>query len=148
MLHHSNLTESSSKILQNRTAYVASHQPYLSYVCHLLATATLPPSEVGWANQTTMAAMVAELRTSCPCERPPNSIVLGRALHRILPSLLTWHGGRHVEWHGAVPVVSESTIYRFPQLQTCRNALAVFVAAPLPWPNEHDQWQRASCDEG
>ena len=141
----SNLTENSAELLQKRAAYVATHQPYVGYIRRLLETATLPPSEVGWANQTTMAAMMAELRVFCLCETATNPIVLGRALHRVIPHLLTWHGGRHVELHGGVPVFSESTVYRFPQVQRCRDALAEFLAAPMSWPNEYDQWQRASC---
>jgi hypothetical protein len=145
----SNPTESSSKLLLKRASYVAEHQPHLGYVRHLLETATLPRSVVSWPNQTTMAAMLADSRGMSPSDQILNAVVLGRVLHRVLPGLLTWHGGRHVEWGaGGVPVICETTIYRFPIVQRCRDAFAAFVAVPLLWSNDYDQWQQVTRDDG
>ena len=147
---HSILTETTPKILASRASYVAAHRPYFDYLHHLLDTATLPASDVPLPNLTTIAAMVAELRAMHPAAPWLNGVVLGRLLHRVLPSpLLTWHGSRHsdTQMWVPVPILRETTTYRFPMVQRCRCAFIEFVDGEISWSNSPDQWQCASRSE-
>ena len=140
----SNLTETGTKILHRRAAYVTAHCEYLCYLCHLLDSATLPASEVPLPNMTTIAAMVAQMRAMHPTAPWLNGVVLGRVLHRVLPSpLLTWHGGLHSCQH--LPdrpfVAVETTIYRFPEVRRSRQALENFSNQTIAWSGDVDQWR-------
>lgn len=147
----SNHTETDSKVLRQRAAYVAAHCEYFDYVRHLLDTATLPASNTHLSNITTMAAMVAEMQAMHPTAPWLNGVVLGRFLHRVLPSpLLTWHGGLHrcrcLLYHSSVVV--ETTIYRFPEIQRSRQTFESFSSQTIAWSSVVDQWQpRAQSHE-
>ena len=147
---HSNHTETSAKVLSKRAAYLTVHREYIAYLQHLLDTATLPASEVPLPNMTTMAAMVGELRAIHAPAPWLNSIVLGRVLHRVLPSpLLTWHGGQHSARHlpARILIILETTIYRFPELGRARAAFELFGRCGVEWSNDFDQWQWSSRND-
>jgi hypothetical protein len=149
MILSSNHTETSPQLLLKRAAYVATHREYFDYLKLLVDRAALPDCNQQLPNLTTMAAMVAEMREANPTAPWLNGVVLGRMLHRVLPRLLTWHGGRLEEWHSAckLNVTQETTVYRFPMVWQCRSAVADFVVAKLAWTNDHDQWQGRVCEE-
>jgi hypothetical protein len=119
------------------------HNANFSFLHLLLDRAVLPNCNIHLPNLTTMAAMITELIDSNPTAPRLNAVVWGRVLHRVLPGLLTWHGGLH----SFVPAGShccafkETTIYRFSEVLCCRNALAAFMNRKLFWPNDFDQWQ-------
>lgn len=140
----SNHTETNSQILSKRVAYVAAHREYFVYLHHLLNTAMLPASCVPLPNMTTIAAMVAEMRAMHPTAPWLNGVVLGRVLHKVLPTpLLTWHGGRHGSWHPLSPtrVFVETTAYRVPEIQKAKLAFEHFTGEDLNWCHDHEQWQ-------
>ena len=145
----SNHTETSPQKLLKRASYVAAHREYFDYLRLLLDRAALPHCSVHLPNLTTMAAMVAELQGLYPTTPWLNGVVLGRLLHRVLPILLTWHGGEHDEWHSAckLNVTQQTTVYRFPTVGWCRSAVADFVVAKPAWTNDRDQWQGHACEE-
>jgi hypothetical protein len=149
MILSSNHTETSPQKLLKRAAYVAAHREYFDYLRLLLDRAALPHCDAYLPNLTSMAAMVAEVREMNPTAPWLNGVVLGRMLHRVLPRLLTWHGGRLEEWHSAckLNVTQETTVYRFPTVQRCRSAVADFVATKPAWTNDYDQWQGRVCEE-
>ncbi len=149
MIQYSNHTETSPQILLKRASYVAAHREYLDYLRLLLDRAALPRCNVHLPNLTTMSAMVTELRAFYPTAPWLNAVVLGRVLHRVLAPLLTWHGGGQEKWHSIckLNVTQETTVYRFPTVRRCRNAIADYLVAKPPWTNDHDQWQRAACEE-
>jgi hypothetical protein len=149
MILSSNHTETNPQLLLKRAAYVATHREYFGYLRLLLDRAALPRCDAYLPNLTSMAAMVAEMREMNPTTPWLNGVVLGRMLHRVLPRLLTWHGGRLEEWHSAskLSVTQETTIYRFPMVWQCRSAVADFMVAKLAWTNDHDQWQGPARDE-
>jgi hypothetical protein len=145
----SNHTETSDQILCKRTTYVSAHLEYFDYLHLLLDRAALPHCNVQLPNLTTMAAMVVELQGLYPTTPWLNGVVLGRLLHRVLPGMLTWHGGRDEAWHLAckLKITQETTVYRFPTVQRGRSAVADFVVAKPAWTNDHDQWQGPARDE-
>ena len=141
---HSNLTETTTKKLRQRAVFVAAHIEYFCYLHHLLDTATLPASDVPLPNMTTMAAMVVELRAMNPTAPWLNGVVLGRLLHRVLPSpLLTWHGGKHVAYSLPCdsPVYVATSVYRFPEVQRARRAIEIGAEQERAWSNNFDQWR-------
>ena len=140
----SNHTETTSKIVASRASYVATHTEYFDYLLHLLDTATLPSSEVSLPNLTTMAAMLVELRAMHPAAPWLNGVVLGRLLHRVLPSpLLTWHGGKHMAYRlpCGSPVYVATSVYRFPEVQRARRAIEIGAEQERAWSNNFDQWR-------
>ena len=145
----SNHTDTDPQKLLKRASYVAEHREYFDYLHLLLDRAALPQCNVQLPNLTTMAAMVVELQGLYPTTPWLNGVVLGRLLHRVLPGMLTWHGGRNEAWHSAckLKVTLDTTAYRFPTVQRGRSAVIDFVAAKPAWTNDHDQWQRPSCEE-
>jgi hypothetical protein len=140
---HSNHTDWNPKVLSKRVAYVAAHREYFDYLHLLLDRAALPHCDVYLPNLTTMAAMVHELRKLNPTVPWLNAVVLGRLLNRILPNLLTWHGGRHSGWQlpCRTHVLVETTVYRFPEVQRAKLASEQFVGIGIEWSNNLDQWQ-------
>jgi hypothetical protein len=149
MFHgHSNLTETTPKIVARRASYVATHTEYFYYLLYLLDTATLPASDTPLPNLTTMAAMVAELRAMHPAAPWLNGVVLGRLLHRVLPPpLLTWHGSRHAAYSlpCGLPIYVATTVYRFPEVLRARQSFERFIGEKAAWSNDVDQW-RVSTD--
>lgn len=140
----SNHTETVAQLLSKRVAYVAAHREYLAYLRHLLDTATLPASAAPLPNMTMMAAMVAEMRAMHPTAPWLNGVVLGRVLHRVLPTpLLTWHGTNHLfrAYPQRVQIQMATTCYRFPEVRKARNFFALFMGEIWDWSNEFDQWQ-------
>ena len=140
----SNHTETNSKVLRQRAVYAAAHCEYFDYLRHLLDTATLPASNAPLPNMTTMAAMLAEMRAMHPTAPWLNAIVLGRVLHRVLPSpLLTWHGGKHVTYSLPLgsPVCVATSVYRFPEVKRARRAIEVGLLQERTWSNNFDQWR-------
>ena len=145
----SNPTETTVKKLRQRAAYVAAHRTYLIYLLHLLDTATLPASTQAQPNLTSMAAMVQELRSLHPHMPNLNAIVFGRLLNRVLPSLLTWHGGQCPVRHlpRGILLILETTIYRFPEVGRARAAYERYTMRIVEWSNDHDQWQCTNCGD-
>jgi hypothetical protein len=145
----SNHTEPSAKKLHKRNRYIAKHRPYVDYLLLLLDRASLPASTYAQPNITSMGAMVDELRLLNPDVAELNSIVLGRFLHRVLPTLLTWHGGQYSARYlpKNILISLETTIYRFPEVGRSRAALEAFGMCGIEWPNDFDQWQWVSCDD-
>ena len=144
---HSNPTETTVKKLRQRAAYVAKHRAYFGYLRHILDTATLPASTQ--PNLTSMAAMVRDLQSLYPYTPNLNAIVLGRLLNRVLPSLLTWHGGQCPVRHlpRGILLILETTIYRFPEVGRARAAYQRYTMRVVEWSNDHDQWQALNCDD-
>lgn len=144
---HSNHTETNAKVLPKRAAYVAAHREYFEYLQLLLDRAALPHCNVHLPNLTTMAAMVAELRVLNPTAPWLNEVVLGRLLHRVLPRLLKWHGGKQSVFASVYSThfFIETTVYRLPEILLARRSFAMFVLQEIAWSNEHDQWQLKSC---
>lgn len=140
---HSNHTETSTKVLRQRAAYVAAHREYFAYLHHLLDTATLPASDVPLPNMTTMAAMVAEMRAMHPRAAWLSGVVLGRLLHRVFSPMLTWHGGRHsvCRQYSRMTFSVETTIYRFCEVPRGRKAFKFYASKEQGWTNNYDQWQ-------
>ncbi len=147
MIQSSNHTETSPQILLKRAAYVAAHRQYFDYLRLLLDRAALPHCNGHLPNLTTMAAMVGELRELNPTVPWLNAVVLGRLLNRILPNLLTWHGGRHagLQLPCRTDVLVETTVYRFPEVQRAKLAAEQFVGIGIEWSNNLDQWQTTKC---
>ena len=145
----SNLTETTVKKLRQRAAYLAAHGEYLGYLRHLLDTATLPASTQALPNLTNMAAMVQELQSLHPHIPNLNAIVFGRLLNRVLPSLLTWHGGQCPVRHlpRGILLILETTIYRFPEVGRARAAYQRYTMRVVEWSNDHDQWQAFNCGD-
>ena len=145
----SNHTEATSKILATRACYVAAHTEYFDYLLHLLDTATLPASTQALPNLTNMAAMVQELQSLHPHIPNLNAIVFGRLLNRVLPSLLTWHGGQCPVRHlpRGILLILETTIYRFPEVGRARAAYQRYTMRVVEWSNDHDQWQAFNCGD-
>jgi hypothetical protein len=138
---HSNHTETSAQLLLKQAAYLAAHREYFDYLHLLLDRAALPHCNVHLPNLTTMAAMVEELRELNSAAPWLNAIVMGRLLRRVLPGMLTWHGGLHafVPKGSRGCVFRETTIYRFSEVLRCRHALATHMDCKLFWSNEFDQ---------
>ncbi len=145
----SNHTEISPQKLLKRASYIAAHREYFDYLRLLLDRAALPHCSVHLPNLTTMAAMLEELQGLYPTTPWLNGVVFGRLLHRVLPILLTWHGGGYDALHSArkVNLTQETTVYRFPTVQRCRSAIADFVIAKPAWTNDRDQWQGPAFEE-
>jgi hypothetical protein len=139
----SNHTETSPQILLKQAAYVAAHREYFAYLHLLLDRAALPHCNVHLPNLTTMAAMVAEMRDMNLTAPWLNAVVLGRVLHRVLPTLLAWHGTSYVVccMSQRVPFHLSTTCYRFPEVVKARNAFESFVGESMDWLNDYDQWQ-------
>ena len=146
---HSNHTETCPKKLRKRAAYVAAHREYFEYLRRLLDAATLPASTQALPNLTNMAAMVQELQSLHPHIPNLNAIVFGRLLNRVLPSLLTWHGGQCPVRYlpRGILLILESTKYRFPEVGRARAAFEHFTMSVVLWSNNHDQWQCISCSD-
>jgi len=144
-----NHTEPSAKQLHKRTRYIAKHRPYVDYLFLLLERASLPASTYAQPNVTSMAAMVEELRKLNPNDSGLNHIVLGRFIHRVLSSLLTWHGGTYAAQllSPNILLIMETTVYRFPEVGRSRAALEAFGMCGFEWSHDFDQWQRVSCDD-
>lgn len=139
----SNHTDTDPQKLLKRATYVAAHREYFDYLHLLLDRATLPHSNGYLPNLTTMAAMVAELQVLNSTAPWLNGVVLGRFIHRVLPGLLTWHGGIYTI-HGArsqAQLAVETTIYRFPEVTGARQSFDAYVPNWQIWTNELDQWQ-------
>ena len=146
---HSNHTETYHKKLRKRAAYVAAHREYFEYLRRLLDAATLPASTQALPNLTNMAAMVQELQSLHPHAPNLNAIVFGRLLNRVLPSLLTWHGGQCPARYlpRGILLILESTKYRFPEVGRARAAFEHFTMSVVLWSNNHDQWQCISFSD-
>ena len=146
---HSNHTETCPKKLRKRAAYVAAHREYFEYLRRLLDAATLPASTRALPNLTNMASMVQELQSLHPHAPNLNAIVFGRLLNRVLPSLLTWHGGQCPARYlpRGILLILESTKYRFPEVGRARAAFEHFTMSVVLWSNNHDQWQCISFSD-
>ena len=146
---HSNHTEHHTKTLARRARYAAAHKEYFDYLHHLLDTATLPASTYAQPNVTSMADMMVELRAAHRAALWLNAVVLGRLLNRILPSLLTWHGGycpaRNLP--RGILLVLETTKYRFPEVGRARAAYERYTNSVVDWSNNCDQWQWINCGD-
>lgn len=140
---HSNHTDWNPKILSKRAAYVAAHREYFDYLHLLLDRAALPHCNVHLPNLTTLVAMVAELQELNSTSPWLNGVVLGRVIHRLLPGLLTWHGGIYTTHGGRsqVQLAIETTIYRFPEVTRARHLFDAYASNWEVWTNELDQWQ-------
>jgi hypothetical protein len=143
MTNVSNHTESDAKKLRKRFRYISKHCVYLDYLRLLLDRASLPASTFALPNTSNMAALSQELRELYPHIPDLNHIVLGRVLNRVLPSVLTWHGGQHAMqvWPRSILLIMETTIYRFPEVGRGRTAFESFAMRTVRWRNDLDQWQ-------
>ncbi len=145
----SNHTESNAKKLRKRVRYIGKHWAYLDYLRLLLDRASLPGSTFALPNTSNMAAMSQELRELYPHIPDLNHIVLGRVLNRVLPSVLTWHGGQHAVqlWPRNILLIMETTTYRLPEIGRGRKSFELFVMRTVHWSNDLDQWQATTLGD-
>lgn len=118
------------------------------YVFQILDDGVLPQPDApgNRPGVTTIGAMHAQLRASHPnggFVLPRN---LGRYLNKIFQELKTIQSGTFIEGHGAQAIHSRSTRYHFPPLAQCRRDFERFIAQPVPWSNDLEDWQGEETD--
>jgi hypothetical protein len=90
------LPRHSKLVLLQTLSNVASYREYLDYLHLLFNRASLRSVLAELYHMAVRAVELRDLRLKSPLL---NGVVLGRMLNCVLPSLLTWHGGRHITYY-------------------------------------------------